>query len=144
MKIEYRKGNLLATDVKHILHGCNCQGVMGSGVAKVVRAKYPMAYNDYMNVYNNSGLQLGDMIMSVQDNGKIIINALTQETFGKTGVHVSYWAVANVFKTLNRYLYGQHVALPMIGAGLGGGDWNTIAAIIENEAKVYQPIVYQL
>jgi len=37
------------------------------------------------------------------------------------------------------------VALPMIGAGLGGGDWNVISDIIETESKkALQPIVYKL
>jgi len=30
MKIEYVKGDLFATNVKTIVHGCNVQGVMGS------------------------------------------------------------------------------------------------------------------
>ena len=70
MKIEYITGDLLQTDVKHIIHGCNSKGVMGSGVAKVLREKYPRAYQDYNDVYNNYGLELGDVIVSVQDDGK--------------------------------------------------------------------------
>ena len=37
MKIEYRQGDLFQTDVRHIVHGCNAQGVMGKGVAKLVK-----------------------------------------------------------------------------------------------------------
>ena len=33
--IEYRKGNLLDVTSGLIAHGVNCQGVMGSGVAKL-------------------------------------------------------------------------------------------------------------
>lgn len=33
--------------------------------------------------------------------------------------------------------------MPKIGAGLGGGDWNIIHAIIENTAK-YDVYVYSL
>jgi O-acetyl-ADP-ribose deacetylase (regulator of RNase III) len=36
----------------------------------------------------------------------------------------------------------KKVALPKIGSGLAGGDWKVISAIIENESKNYQPIVY--
>ena len=32
-----------------IVHGCNAQGVMGSGVAKQLRAKYPEIYVDYLD-----------------------------------------------------------------------------------------------
>jgi len=34
--------------------------------------------------------------------------------------------------------------MPKIGAGLAGGDWNVIAAIIEEEFTAVQPIVYWL
>ena len=56
MKIEYRHGDVLSTDVTHIVHGCNSHGVMGSGVAKMVRAKYPVAYQRYVDEYNCVGL----------------------------------------------------------------------------------------
>ncbi len=34
--------------------------------------------------------------------------------------------------------------MPMIGAGLGDGNWKAIAAIIESELKTVQPVVYIL
>ena len=78
MKIEYIKGDLMTSDIRHIIHGCNAQGVMGSGVAKLIRDKYPSAYTDYNDVYNNKGLELGEIVISVQNDGKIICNAITQ------------------------------------------------------------------
>jgi O-acetyl-ADP-ribose deacetylase (regulator of RNase III) len=142
MKIQYVKGDLLLTPHRLILHGCNARGAMGSGVAKLIRSKYSKAFEDYFETYNGYGLNLGTCIFSDQSDGKVIINAITQETYGKNGVHVSYWAIANVMRNLNRF--NEPIAMPMIGAGLGGGDWNVISAIIENEAKTYQPVVYLL
>jgi O-acetyl-ADP-ribose deacetylase (regulator of RNase III) len=143
MKIEYRNGDLLDTDIKHILHGCNARGVMGSGVAKLIRQKWPKAYEDYAVVYNSVGLHLGSYITSIQSDGKIVINGITQETYGKTGVHISYWAIANIIRNLNSDGI-KYIAMPQIGAGLGGGDWRVIEAIIENESKRFQPVVYIL
>ena len=37
-----------------------------------------------------------------------------------------------------------HIAMPLIGAGLGGGDWNVISEIIEEESLKFQPVVYEL
>jgi hypothetical protein len=34
--------------------------------------------------------------------------------------------------------------MPQIGAGLGGGDWQVIEAIIESEMTDIQPVVYTL
>jgi O-acetyl-ADP-ribose deacetylase (regulator of RNase III) len=38
----------------------------------------------------------------------------------------------------------RSVAFPLIGTGLGGGRWDVISAIIEANAKDFQPIVYSL
>jgi O-acetyl-ADP-ribose deacetylase (regulator of RNase III) len=144
-KIEYRKGDLLTTDITHICHGCNSHGVMGSGVAAAIRSKYPQAYRDYSDVYNSRGLELGDAIFSIQDDGKIIVNAITQKDFGRNSntVYVSYWAIAEVFRKIEG-IGIKEIALPMIGAGLANGDWNVISAIIENTLTKTKPVVYRL
>jgi O-acetyl-ADP-ribose deacetylase (regulator of RNase III) len=145
MKIQYVNGDLFSTDIEHILHGCNAQGVMGSGVAKVVKEQYFDAFAFYAKQYDDHGLKLGD-VQFVPANGKVIVNAVTQDKFGRDGKrYVSYDAVAAAMKTVNQVLklsgYTQ-LAMPKIGAGLGGGDWDTIAAIIEKEMVDVEPVVY--
>lgn len=145
MKIEYVKGDLLKAPVNHIIHGCNSHGVMGSGVAKAIREMYPQAYQDYNDTYNSYGLQLGDIIISVQPNKQVVHNAITQQDYGRdnTRVYVSYWAIAEVFRKINSWGI-REIAMPKIGAGLANGDWNVISAIIENTLIDTKPIVYVL
>ena len=145
MKIEYIKGDLLQTEVNHIIHGCNSHGVMGSGVAKVIREKYPQVYKDYSFAYNSYGLELGAIIVSVQDDEKVIHNAITQRDYGRDSsrVYVSYWAIAEAFCKINQWGI-KEIALPKIGAGLANGDWNVISAIIENTLIDTKPYVYIL
>jgi O-acetyl-ADP-ribose deacetylase (regulator of RNase III) len=156
MQIEYVKGDLFQTPIKTIVHGCNAQGVMGSGVAKIIREKYPKAYNRYRYQYEErGGLKLGEIITvpcgnrdDDPENFKIIINAITQEFYGRDGRrYVSYDAVAESMTKINRMFetYGfEEIAMPQIGAGFGGGDWNVISAIIESELKNVKPTVYIL
>jgi len=149
MKIKYVTGDLLQAPEQYILHGLSSKGVMGSGVAKLIRDKYPKAYQDYRDSYDSYGLSLGSIVPSKQPDSKIILNAITQETYGRNGVHVSYWAIANVMHTLNKWHINnqkqpKEIVMPKVGSGLAGGDWNVIEAIIENEAKNFQPIVYIL
>ena len=52
MPISHSDDNLLAVPGKYpaplvIVHGCNCQGVWGRGIAEQLRIKYPDAYADY-------------------------------------------------------------------------------------------------
>ena len=133
---------------KFILHGCNAQGVMGSGVAKDIRTKYPSAYDKYKLVQRLDGLHLGDAFSVAQDDGKVIINAITQEFYGREvgKRYCSYDAISECIRRLNFTpdYCGQSVAMPKIGAGFGGGDWRVISLIIEKESTNFQPVVYFL
>jgi O-acetyl-ADP-ribose deacetylase (regulator of RNase III) len=153
MKIQYIQGDLFETSIKVIVHGCNAQGVMGSGVAKIIREKYPRAYNRYSLEYKyENRLDLGKIITvpcpdhSNPNSVRVIVNAITQEFYGYDGrKYVSYDAIASVMSKIDKMfdVYGiTKVAMPKIGAGLAGGDWNVISAIIESEMKNIQPVVY--
>jgi O-acetyl-ADP-ribose deacetylase (regulator of RNase III) len=146
MKIQYIQGNLFETDIKHIVHGCNAQGVMGSGVAAIIRRDYPEAYQSYTTRYKNRGLSLGE-IQVIPSNGKAIINAITQDNFGGNARHANYEAIAVAMESINNIFYNlpnSKVAMPLIGAGLANGDWNVISAIIESELRTVQPVVYHI
>lgn len=143
MTIEYRQGDLFTTDELYILHGCNSRGVMGSGVARTVRDKFPEAYEEY-SAWCSKGFRLGTYL-PVASNDKIIINAVTQQNYGRDGKrYVSYDAVADIMYEMNRHYAGCTIAMPRIGAQLGGGDWSVISAIIESELTNVHPIVYVL
>ncbi len=148
MKIEYREGDLFKTDIRHIVHGCNAQGVMGKGVAKLVRDLYPQAYEHYRNQWlRNSALIVGS-VQFVDCGDKTIINAITQKNFAKAyndpTRYVSYDAIAECMAAINLIIPGQQLAMPRIGAQLGGGKWEVVASIIEAELADVSPVVYVL
>lgn len=147
----YIKNDLFATELEYIAHGCNCQGVMGSGVAKIVKEKYPTAFDEYKNKcdrelqYGTYQNRLTGTVQYVpQPDGKIIVNMFTQIKFGKTGKYVSYDAIYECFRAIEDNIKIAKLAIPRIGAGLGGGQWNIISTIIESvtpntEIYVYDP-----
>lgn len=139
MKIQTKIGNLLNVKEGHIVHGCNAQGVMGSGVALGVKNTYPSAYEDYIKQYNSKeGLILGVAYPSSVSDNLVIWNAITQNLFGAGTRQVSYDAIETCFSDINRFLkdgdgiWAQEIHIPYIGAGLGGGSWNIIKSIIED------------
>lgn len=163
MNIIYRVGDLLASDETVIVHGCNSHGAMGSGIALAIRNRYPRAYEDYRKIYDREGLAMGKTIWVWCDD-RWVVNAITQKDFGRdpNTVYVSYDAIrsavgeinetARVLKRCFNNLDDIHhrfhpfptVGFPLIGAGLANGDWDTIAAIIEEESTEFQPVVYRL
>lgn len=146
--IEKRVGDLMSVQQGYLVHGCNAQGVMGSGVAKLIRDKYPEAYHYYRSSYNDLVKNHGKMptginiYASLKKNHKLmVVNSITQEFYGRDPdiVYVDYDAVEKCFVSLNDFIMTEKMPLlpkevnfPLIGAGLANGDWNYIEDIIDN------------
>ncbi|MFM7008273.1 MAG: macro domain-containing protein [Betaproteobacteria bacterium] len=157
MSITYVKGDLFSTPHNVLVHGCNTHGVMGSGVAKIVKDKYPEVFEKYAQVCkpwkNNRAILLGTNVYArTQNDQRVIVNAITQLDMGPPPTRwVSYDAVddcmaalANDLEASFEHGLGAAIAMPMIGAGLGGGDWKVIEAIIERRLKDFAVTVYVL
>lgn len=133
-----------------IVHGCNAQGVMGSGVAREVKARYPEAFDIYRahcEQYGIGSKELPGTIPTwVNTKGMIdakqnllIVNAITQHRYGTDNYrYVSYRAVQECFDAiyvLAKELGVEQVHFPAIGSGLGGGDWAIISTIIKDSLQ---------
>lgn len=164
MDIRYRIGNVLDTDCAVLLHGCNMQGVFNAGVAKAIRERFPFAYLAYRETYLARALRLGEVVWAIDtEQTRIVANAITQEFYGPGGQrYVSYDAVREAIRAVDALVARTQrpndddgidiagitpitmVAMPLVGAGLGGGNWNEIATILEEDSHHFTPVVYQL
>ena len=129
-------GDMLQTTEGILVHGCNAQGVMGSGIAKEIRAKWPTAYEHYTTACKKAGAayMLGTVVPVLVDKNLIVANAITQLNFGREPKqYVSYKAVQECFTAVAELAISNQcdVHYPLIGAGLGGGDWAIISEIID-------------
>lgn len=149
--ITYKKGDLLLTTDKIIVHGCNCQGVMGAGVAKQIKEKYPKAFLDYLEFFEFRGSfdLLGCNRISIQPDGKLIINCFTQFEYGNAPKkrYVSYDAIDKCMSSISTFVvhdtYGKNISMPKIGAGFGGGEWSIIESIINFRLKDFNVTVWE-
>ena len=130
----YLQGDLIHVNQGIIVHGCNSLGVMGAGVAKVIKDKYPECYKTYSDSIKLSGLSLGDVAWYKHNSNLLIANAITQEFTGTHQRQVNYEAIAKCFEKVYALAIKENreVFFPKIGAGLGGGNWKIISTIIEN------------
>jgi len=142
MKIETKVGNLLNVKSGHIVHGCNAQGVMGSGVALAVKRTYPKAYEDYINIHKVNGLELGRSYPVMVSPSLTVWNAITQDNYGWGTRQISYDAIQTCFQEINDYiaevtedLQPKEIHIPLIGAARGGGNWTIIKTIIEETVQ---------
>lgn len=133
------KGDILS--VKHgiIVQQVNCQGVMGGGVALAIRKRYPQVWDEYNQfvaehkAWQSRSPLLGKLLPIKVTPDLIIANIFGQEFFGNDGKrYTSYDALDNGFAKVWALANesGQDVHYPLIGAGLGGGQWPIISSII--------------
>jgi O-acetyl-ADP-ribose deacetylase (regulator of RNase III) len=120
-----------------LVHGCNCQGRMGSGIALEIKNRFPQVYAEYVKQFAESGLNLGEIIPVKVNDTVTIINAMTQQFYGsdKSVRYVSYDAIDVCFSKINTYAKMNNIVtlvFPLIGAGLANGDWRVISEIIES------------
>lgn len=146
MTIIEKKGNLVysAENCGFIVHGCNAQGVMGSGIALTIKQRWPMVYKDYhyaKTQTETNELEMGSIIPVPIDRDKVVVNAITQRYYtghplAPEGCQIDYEALLHCFEKINLLpKHYPHIApilhFPSIGAGLGGGNWEVISEIID-------------
>lgn len=149
--IQIIEGDILKADADVICHQVNCQGVMGSGLAKQVREMYPEVFTAYKQYCNKSfsEILLGNVQCVETHNGRIVANLFGQQHYGNDGrTYTSYPALENCLKTISERVvkYGESVAIPYnIGCGLGGGDWKVVYRMIEKAFGDYDKVcIYKL
>ena len=116
------------------MHGCNCHGVMGSGIAKAIRDKWPQVFIPYATECNMYPFDQRDQLLGkikfVDITPELIIaNAFTQVKYGyDKGRYADPVAIKKaLFQVVDiiRLFYPDlPLYMPKIGCGLGGLSWD--------------------
>lgn len=167
--IVYRNQSVL--DFKEhaiIVHGVNCQGKMNSGVAKAIREAFPVVYEEYMKLYNNKyhggtvdgqtwsrflDSNRNDPLLGMAQVVRVgetlhVGNLFTQQFYGRDGK--KYADQNSIFNSLMNLCHAinvsgnlpRDIALPKIGCGLGGLDWDSDVLPVLEEVNRQYPALY--
>lgn len=131
--IEYISGDLLVNSIgaQAIAHGCNAQGYMGHGIAKQVKAKFPLAYKDYRNACDSGLLIPGDVHFVAYTQPKIF-NLITQFN---TGPNAKLYHIEEAMSNMYEIADGHGIttiAMNQIGCGIGGLEWADVEKILHS------------
>ena len=119
-----------------IAHGCNCFCTMGAGIAKGIAAQFPPALEADRQTAKGDRAKLGtcSFAETVTAHGKLtVVNAYTQFHYWGRGDKADYAAIRACMRWLAEHYSQSRIGLPKIGAGLAGGDWPRIEAIMDEE-----------
>lgn len=123
-------------EVDAIAHCCNCQGVMGAGIALQIKTQMPKAYLAYKTFENYSGLELGTISQSSNVKGECVYNIHAQGRYGGGDRHLNYEAIYVGLEEVrdNMISLDMHkLGVPnFMGCALAGGDWPVVSAMISS------------
>lgn len=114
-----------------MMHVCNNQGVMGSGIALSVKNRIPAAYEAYRSFYQKAGQPIALGTISISDN---VINLHAQSGYGRGIRHLNYEALYVALEKAASHIRASRltrVGVPyLMGSDRAGGDWNIVSAML--------------
>ena len=148
--IQYKQGNLLASDAQALVNTVNTVGVMGKGIALMFKQRFPLNFQLYATACKAKQVQTGQMFVTEVgelDGPRWVVNFPTKRHWRDPSQMA--WVVEGL-QDLRRFLMAesvQSVAIPPLGAGLGGLQWPAVRAQIELaladlplDIQVYEPL----
>jgi O-acetyl-ADP-ribose deacetylase (regulator of RNase III) len=128
-----------------VLHGCNCVGGFGSGVAGAIRRKWPDVYEAFMkNGVGEDLLGTTDFIVRIDRPRLVIANGYTQVFCGSDGKrYADVDAVEKCVMAGAEFAdaFGLDLYMPQIGCGLGGLSWDDEVKEVVEKASLAFPSV---
>jgi O-acetyl-ADP-ribose deacetylase (regulator of RNase III) len=128
-----------------IVHICNDKGGWGAGFVLALSKKWKEPERQYRKWAKSEHFKLGKIQVVKCSDDLYVINMVAQRGFALPGyVPLSYTALRDCLKQVNEFAKQSNITLhaPKFGAGLAGGDWRKIEAII-NETIDCEITIYE-
>lgn len=145
MPLTHHTGDIFDTKAQVIGHGINCRGAMASGIALNFANRFPDMEMAYRHLCSSSAIQPGDVfIWQDEKSERWIYNLATQIDPGADA------RLTLVKQSLTAALDSMvedgltTLALPRIGSGVGGLDWDDVLVTITNCSVSYPDITIEI
>ena len=130
--ISYEKGDIFESGADCIFNTVNCEGYMGKGIAYQFKTRFPDNNKKYVEECKKGHLKPG-IILSFYEKGITIINFPTKDKWRQPS-RISYIEDGlKAFVKILPELNVSKIAIPPLGCGNGGLDWNDVKQLIEKE-----------
>ncbi|MDD2715658.1 MAG: macro domain-containing protein [Candidatus Wallbacteria bacterium] len=147
--IIYKQGDILLEKAEALVNTVNCEGYMGKGIAYKFKCKFPENNADYQKACKSKALAIGKLHY-FKENGQWIINFPTKDKWREDSrLEYIEKGMAELIKLI-RELGIKSIAIPPLGCGNGGLNWNDVLKIVSKHIKplleevdfvVYEPFL---
>lgn len=143
--VQLKTGNLLDSTAEALVNTVNTVGVMGKGIALQFKNRFPHNYKVYKKACDEGTFDVGQVLVT-QDgdllNHKTIINFPTKKHWRSPSKYeyISTGLVA-LKEALKKHQI-KSVAIPPLGCGNGGLDWEKVKELITEALKDVEAEVY--
>lgn len=148
--IKYITGDILESSADALINTVNTVGVMGKGIALQFKNAFHSNYKAYIEACRRNEIEIGKVFIYKDSNlntgSKYIINFPTKKDWRKPSEYSFIDSgLDDLVRVLKEYKI-KSVAMPPLGAGNGGLEWEKVKKIIEKklsnldvEIVVYEP-----
>ena len=133
--IEFKNGNIFEDEAEALVNTVNCVGVMGRGIALQFKKRYPENFASYEKACREKEIQPGKMFVFETGNmmnPQYIINFPTKRHWrGASRLEDIESGLVDLVKVIRERSIAS-IAIPPLGCGLGGLDWQLVRERMEN------------
>ncbi len=138
--IRFKTGDILAEDAEALVNTVNCVGVMGRGVALQFKKAFPANFRAYAAACRRLEVRPGRMFLfrtGQLTNPRYIVNFPTKRHWRGNSRSEDIQAGLNDLADVIRQLDIRSIAIPPLGSGLGGLNWNDVRPRIEQTLRTF-------
>lgn len=133
MTIQIKSGDLLKEESDAIVNTVNCVGVMGKGIALQFKQRWPLNFKAYAAACERDEVKPGKMFiydLGVWAKPRFIINFPTKVHWrGDSEIEYVETGLRDLVLQVKR-LEIKSIALPPLGCGNGGLNWNVVKQLV--------------
>jgi O-acetyl-ADP-ribose deacetylase (regulator of RNase III) len=131
--IQEIKGNIIKIDAEALVNTVNCVGIMGKGIALQFKQAFPENFKAYEKACSKDEVKPGKMFVYETGtifNPKLIINFPTKRHWkGNSRIEDIESGLKSLIEEIQKREI-QSIAVPPLGCGNGGLDWNVVRPMI--------------
>lgn len=131
MAVVITKGDLFESGADALVNTVNCVGVMGKGIAKEFKRRYPEMFTEYAKLCKQDRIHIGEVWVWREDS-VYIVNFPTKNDW-RNPSQLS-WIVAGLDNLKKHVIMGEitSLAMPALGCQNGGLNFIDVRKIVED------------